>query len=107
MRALSTLAAVIALAAVATSLASTAHAEDWSIDVGIGLPGLVIIAPVPVYVPPPPRYYHPPYYPPEYYPPGYYRPTAPDDAGYVERYDRHRDWRHRHEDANDNEDGDD
>jgi hypothetical protein len=104
MRALSTLTAVIGFGVVATSLASTARADDWSIGVGIGLPGVVVIAPAPIYVPPPPRYYGPTYYPPGYYRPGYYRPPVVDyGGGYVDGYDRHRDRHHRHEDDDDDD----
>jgi hypothetical protein len=104
---LSTLTAVIGLGAVASSFTPAAHASDWSIGVGIGLPGVVVISPTPVYVPPPPRYYgpgyYPPgYYPPEYYPPEYYRPPVVDD-GDEDDYERHRHRHHRHEDDDDDE----
>jgi hypothetical protein len=110
MRALSALTAVIGLGAVGL-LAAPAHAGDWSIGVGIDLPGAVIVAPGPLYVRRPQSYYRPPYYspyyspdyyPPEYYPPPrYYRPPGYYQPG---RYYRSPEggegghWRHRHED---------
>lgn len=100
---LTTLTAVIGLGAVATSLAPTARANDWSIGVGIGLPGVVVVSPAPVYIPPPPRYYVPPYYPPGYYPPGYYRPPVIGYDGYEDDYGRHRHRHHRHKDDDDDE----
>jgi hypothetical protein len=104
MSTLTTLTAVIGLGAAATSLAPTARANDWSIGVGIGLPGAVVISPAPVYIRPPPRYYVPPAYspgyysPPGYYPPGYYRPPVVGSDEYVDGYGRHRHGHNRHED---------
>jgi hypothetical protein len=103
MRALSTLTAVIGLGAAATAFGSTAHANDWSIGIGIGLPGVVVVAPPPVYLSPPPRYYESPY-PPQYYAPGYYRPPLIGYYRYPD-YDRHR-HRHHHEHDDDEDDED-
>src|SRR5882757_7490388 len=101
MRALSTLTAMIGLGAAAASFTSTARANEWSIGFGISLPGVVVIAPAPVYVPPPPRYYAPPYPPTVYYPPGYYRPPViVGSGGYID-YDHYRHRHHRHEDDDD------
>jgi hypothetical protein len=105
MRALPTLTAVIGLGAAAASFTSAARAADWSIGFGIGLPGVVVVAPAPEYVPPPPRYYEPPYHPPAYYVPGYYAPGyyRPPVVGYYRYpdYDRHHDRHHRDEDDDD------
>lgn len=103
MRALSTLASVIGLGAIAASLASTAHAGDWSIDVDVGVPGFVVVAPPPVYIAPPPRYYRPGYYPPEYYPPRYYRPPVADYDRDEDGYRHHRGWHHRHHEDDDDD----
>ncbi len=103
MRALSTLTAVTALGAAAASFTSTARAEDWSIGFGVHLPGVVIVAPAPVYVPPPPRYYEPRYPGYVYYPPRYYRPPVVI-YGEDPDHDRYRHRHHRHEDENDDDD---
>jgi hypothetical protein len=96
MRAFATLMVVTGFGAVVTILAPCARADDWSIGIGIGVPGWVVapppvyVEPPPVYVAPPPRYYVPPgylpgyYYPPGYYPPGYYRPPVVVDGGYAD-----------------------
>jgi hypothetical protein len=102
MRALPTLTAVIGLGAAATGFSSTVHANDWSIGFGIGLPGVVVVAPAPVYVSPPPRYYEP-QYPPVYYPPGYYRAPIVGYYRYPD-YERHHHRHHRHEDDDDDDD---
>jgi hypothetical protein len=103
MRVLSTL-VVTGLGAVATSLAPTARANDWSVGIGIGLPGVVVVSPTPgYYAPPPPRYYVPAYYPPGYYyPPRYYRPPV-DDDGYEGDYHRHHEEHHHHHEEDDDE----
>jgi hypothetical protein len=107
---LSTLTAVIGLGVAATSLAPAAHATDWSIGFGIGLPGVVVVSPEPVYVAPPPRYYGPGYYPPGYYSPGYYPPhyyRPPVIVGGVDEddYERHH-HRHHHRHHEDDDDDD-
>jgi hypothetical protein len=102
MRALATLTAVIGLGAVSTSFASTAHAQDWSIGFGVGLPGVVVVAPPPAYIPPPPRYYYPPGY--YYYPPEYYRQPVYGYGGYREGHDYDRDRHHHHHEHEDDDD---
>jgi hypothetical protein len=109
MRALSTrtaLPAVIGLGAVAIMLAPSARADDWSIGVGLGLPGVVIVQPAPVYGPPPRYYVPPPYYytPPYYYAPGYYRPPLIGYGEYGDEYVRDHGRHHRHEADEDDED---
>jgi len=103
MRTLYSFGAVVGLGLAAAAVAPSAHAADWSVDVGIGLPGVVVVSPPPVYVPPPPRYYVPPAYVPGYYaPPRYYRPPV---YIYEDGYDRHRGW-HRHHHHEDDDDDD-
>jgi hypothetical protein len=102
MRALYPLSAVAALTAMSAILAPSARAGDWSIEVGIGPPSLVIVAPAPASVGAPPRYYIPAGYPPGYYPPAYlrpryYRPPVVGYGEYMSGYD-HRRWRHHHHD---------
>jgi hypothetical protein len=100
MRTLYSLSALVGLGVAAAALAPSAHAADWSIGIGLGVPGVVVVSPPPAYVvAPPPRYYVPPSYVPGYYPPppGYYQP--PTAIGYWDRdgdYWRHREWRHHH-----------
>lgn len=60
------LTAIVGFGAMATSIAPAASANDWSI--GIGLPGVVVVAPAPIHVPPPPRYYVSGYNAPGYHP---------------------------------------
>ena len=75
MRTVTSLTAAIAIGAAAAYFAPMAHAGDWSIGVGVTVPGVVVTAPPPMYVSPPPRYYAPPAaVPGYYYPPGYYPP---------------------------------
>jgi hypothetical protein len=97
MRTLYSFSAVVGLGLAAAVLAPSVQAHDWSVAVGIGLPGVVVVSPPPAYVSPPPVYYVPPEYVPGYYaPPRYYRP--PTVIGYWDRdrdYYRHREW-HRH-----------
>jgi hypothetical protein len=57
--------------------APTAQATDWSIGIGIVVPGLTVVAPAPVYVRPPPRYYVPRNPPVYVVSPGYYGPYVP------------------------------
>ena len=104
------LTAAIVLGAAAAFFAPVTHAGDWSIGVGVTVPGVVVTAPPPVYVSPPPRYYAPPaavpgyYYPPGYYPaPGYYGPAVVCYDGYVDAYGRYY-CRHRHDDDNNDND---
>ena len=78
MRALYSLFAVVGLGVASAALAPSAHAGDWSVGIGIAVPG-VVVAPEPVYVPPPRYYaprpvYVPGYYDPDYYAGGYYAP---------------------------------
>jgi hypothetical protein len=100
-----TFGAVIGLGLAAAVLAPGAHAADWSVGVGIGLPGVVVVSPPPAYGPPPTGYYVPPAYVPGYYPPpGYYQP--PRVIGYWDHdgdYYRHREW-HRHHHHHDDDD---
>ncbi len=103
MRTLYSMVAVVGLGVASATLAPNAKAADWSIGVGIGLPGVVVVSPPPEYVPPP-RYYAPaPVYVPGYYgPPRYYRPPVViDEDGYY----RHREWHHHHH-HHDNDDDD-
>ena len=104
------LTAATAIGAAAVFFAPATHAGDWSIGIGVTVPGVVVTAPPPVYVSPPPRYYGPPaavpgyYYSPGYYPPpGYYGPTVVCYDGYVDAYGRYY-CRQRH---GDNDNGDD
>ncbi len=106
MRTLYSLGAVVGLGLAAAALAPSAHAADWSVAVGIGLPGVVVVSPPPAYVSPPPAYYVPRAYVPGYYPPPrYYQP--PTVIGYWHRgdgdYYRHREW-HRHYRHDDDDD---
>ncbi len=99
MRTLYSFGAVVGLGLAAAALAPSAHAADWSVAVGIGLPpGVVVVSPPPAYVAPPPAYYVPPPDAPGYYPPPrYYQP--PTVIGYWDRdgdYYRHREWHHHH-----------
>ena len=101
------LAAVVALGVAAASFTPATHAGDWSIGIGVSVPGVVVTAPPPVYVSPPPPNYVPPavvpgyYYPPAYYPPpGYYGPAMRGYDWYVDAYGRYH-WRHRHDDDDD------
>jgi hypothetical protein len=110
MSTVTSLTTAIAIGAAAACFATATHAGDWSIGVGVTVPGVVVTAPPPVYVSPPPRYYAPPaavpgyYYPPGYYPPpGYYGPAVACHDGYVDAYGRYY-CRHRHEDDNDDND---
>ena len=104
MKTLPALAATIGLGLAA--LAPTAQAADWSIGIGIGLPGVVVVPAAPAY--PPPQYVpaYPPGYapPPPYYvayPPGYYRPAYPPGySGPPPYYGRHG-WHHHHHDDDD------
>ena len=107
MSTLASLTAAIALGAAAASFAPVTYAGDWSIGIGVSVPGVVGTSPPPVYGSPPPRYYAPPaavpgyYYPPGYYPPpGYYGPAVVCYDGYVDAYGLYR-CRHRHDDDND------
>jgi hypothetical protein len=104
MRTAYSFAAVVGLGVGAAGLATNAQAADWSIGVGIGLPGVVVAAPPPAYVvAPPPAYYVRPGYREVYYPPvRYYHPP-----GYWERRDeywRHREWEHHHHHHYDDDD---
>ena len=110
MSTVTSLTAAIAIGAAAACFAPTTHAGDWSIGVGVTVPGVVVTAPPPVYVSPPPPNYAPPapapgyYYPPGYYaPPGYYGPAVVCHDGYVDAYGRYY-CRPRHEDDNDDND---
>jgi len=102
MRTLYSFGAVVGLGVAAAVVAPGAQAADWTVGVGISVPGVVVVSPPPAYVPPP-RYYVPPPYAPVYYPPvRYYQP--PVVAGYWHRgywdhdgdYWRHREWRYHH-----------
>ena len=92
------LTAAIAIGAAAACFAPTTHAGDWSIGVGVTVPGVVVTAPPPVYVSPPPRYYAPPAAVP-----GYYGPGVVCSDGYFDAYGRYY-CRHRHDDDNDDND---
>src|SRR5690349_20644607 len=102
MRALYSLVAVVGLSVASAALAPSAQAHDWSVSVGIGLPGVVIASPPLAYVPPP-RYYAPrPVYVPGYSESGYYVPPpryyrAPVVV-YGREYCRERGWHHHHHD---------
>ena len=106
MRTLNSFGIVVGLGLAAAALAPSAHAADWSVAVGIGLPGVVVVSPPPAYVRPPPGYYVPPGYVPGYYPPpGYYQP--PTVIGYRDRdgdYYRHREWHHHYHHHHDDDD---
>ena len=86
--------------------APAAHAADWSI--GIVVPGVTVVEPAPVYVPPPPRYYVPGTPPGYVVSPGYYGPYGPTPV-YVPPprwdYDHgwHRGWHHHHHDDDDDD----
>src|SRR5262245_16548596 len=101
MRALHSLVAVVGLGVASAALAPSAQAHDWSVSVGIGWPGVVVVSPPPAYVPPP-RYYAPrPVYVPGYYESGYYAPPPPryyraPVVVYGHEYCRERGWRHHH-----------
>lgn len=103
MRALSTLIAVAGMGVAGAGLSQTAQAGNWSIGVGIAVPGIVEVEPGPAYVyTPPPVYYPPPgWYAPRYvYPPPYYYYRPPVVAGGWSRdgYEhRHGEWHHHHE----------
>jgi hypothetical protein len=104
MRTLYSMVAVVGLGVASATLASNAKAADWSVGVGVGVPGVVVSA-APVYVPPP-RYYEPaPVYAPGYYyaRPRYYRPPVVIDG---DDYYRHREWewRHHHHHHHDDDD---
>jgi hypothetical protein len=105
MRTVTSLTAAIALGAAAACLAPATHAGDWSIGVGVTVPGVVVTVPPPVYASPPPRYYAPPAAVPGYYypPPGYHGPAVVCDDGYVDAYGRYycRHWRDNGNDDND------
>ena len=111
MRTVTSMTAAIALGAAAASFAPVTHAGDWSIGIGVSVPGVVVTSPPPLYVsPPPPSYYAPPApvpgysYPPGYYPPpGYYGPVVVCNDGYVDAYGRYH-CRHQHDDDNDDND---
>ena len=75
------LTAAIALGAAAASLAPVTHAGDWSIGVGVTVPGVVVTTP-----------------------PGYYGPAVVCYDGYVDAYGRYH-CRHRHY-YNDDDDDD-
>jgi hypothetical protein len=100
MRALACLSALICLGA----LAPAARAGDWSLQIGIGVPGVVYAAPGPVYAsppvyysPPPAVYYRPPYYGyyhPRYYPPAYYRAPVVGYYGYADHHRRYHERGH-------------
>jgi hypothetical protein len=62
--------------------APAANAADWSIGIGIGVPGAIVVAPDPVYVAPPPRYYVPRVPPGYVVSPGYYGPYGPAPCTY-------------------------
>jgi hypothetical protein len=104
MRTLYSFGAVVGLGVAAAMLAPSARAADWSVGVGVSVPGVVVVAPPPAYVVAPPPYYVPPVYAPGYYypPVRYYQP--PVVAGYWHRgywdhdgdYWRHREWRYHH-----------
>ncbi|HEY6922625.1 MAG TPA: hypothetical protein VI653_04090 [Steroidobacteraceae bacterium] len=107
MRTLYSFGAVVGLGLAAAALAPSAYAADWSVAVGIGVPGVVVVSPPPAYVAPPPTYYVPPPEAPGYYypPPRYYRP--PTVIGYWDRdrdYYRHREWHHHHHHYHDDDD---
>lgn len=89
-RSLSALAASagVALVLLTAGGAAQAHGANWSVGIGIGLPGVVLGGGPTYYSPPPPAYYvpapRPVYYdppPPVVYgpppPPVYYRPPRP------------------------------
>jgi len=113
MSTLTSLTAAIALGAAGASFAQATHAGDWSIGIGVSVPGVIVAEPPPVYVSPPPRYYAPPaavpgyYYPPGYYPPppAYYGPAVVGHDGYVDVYGRYH-WRHRHHHGDNDNDND-
>jgi len=104
MKALTAFASTIALGLALSSVASPAAAGDWSVGVGVSLPGVVVV-PGPVYQPPPAYYVPAP--PPEYVtPPPYY--AAPYPPRYVvppsygwDYHHRWRHWRHHHDDDDD------
>ena len=91
MRTLYSMVAVVGLGVASATLASNAKAADWSVGVGVGVPGVVVSTPV---YAPPPRYYEPaPVYVPGYYArPRYYRPPVVIEHGYY----HDREWWHHH-----------
>lgn len=105
MKALTAIASMVGLGLAMSSLASPAEAGDWSIGIGISVPGVVVV-PGSVYQPAPPAYYvpaSPPGYvvqPPYYaapYPPQYV--VVPPSYGWD--YGRRHHWRHHDEDDDD------
>jgi hypothetical protein len=106
MKLISALGTAAALGLVAA--APTAQAADWSIGIGIVVPGVTVVAPAPVYVPPPPRYYVPRIPPVYVVSPGYYGPyipapvyIPPPDCDHDHRW--HRGWHRRHHDDDDDD----
>ena len=85
--------------------APAANAADWSIGIGIGVPGAIVVEPAPVYVAPPPRYYVPRVPPGYVVSPGYYGPYGPAPV-YIppQGWDRDGDWHHWHRHHHDDED---
>lgn len=63
MRTLPALAATVFLGAGAIGVAPDAQAGHLFVGIGIGLPGIAVVAPAPLFVPRPYYYYGPGYYP--------------------------------------------
>lgn len=70
MRTATAIIASVALGIALTAHSAAARADGWSVAIGVGLPGVVVVPATPAYGPPP--VYYVPAYPPDYAPPPYY-----------------------------------
>ena len=106
MRALIAFIATIGLGIAMSAVALPAKAGDWSVGIGISLPGVIVVPSEPGYGPPPPSGYYVPPQPPAYVVvPPYYAPPYPIQVVVPPYYDGGYYWHpRRHHDADKNDD---
>ena len=106
MKALTAFVFAVALGLTMSAIASPAVAGDWTVGIGVSVPGVVVVPgsgyqpPPAYYVPaPPPEYVTPPPYYAAPYPPQY---VVPPTYGW-HYYHHWRRWRHHHHDDDDDD----
>jgi len=103
-RALIAITGTVGLGLAMSTVAGPAQAGDWSVGIGIGLPGVIVVPSQPVYELPPPAGYVPPPPPAYVVVPPYYAPPYPPPVVVPPYYDGGHYWharRHHDEDEDD------